>query len=89
MAAFAIILIDLLSRAGLDKVLARAGSPTMVAQWAQLQSVAELVSAVALAGVLQGLTVLIVQTREARDERSLLRSALKLGEPVPEICTGR
>jgi len=78
MAAFAIILIDLLSRAGLDKVLARAGSPTMVAQWAQLQSVAELVSAVALAGVLQGLTVLIVQTREARDQRSLLRSALKL-----------
>ncbi len=77
-AAFAIILIDLLSRAGLDKVLAWAGSPTMVAQWAQLQSVAELVSAVALAGVLQGLTVLIVKTREARDERSLLRSALKL-----------
>ena len=79
MAAFAIILIDLLSRAGLDKVLAWAGSATMVAQWAQLQSVAELVSAVALAGVLQGLTVLIVQTGEARDERSLLRSALKLG----------
>lgn len=75
-AAFAIILIDLLSRAGLDKFLARAGSPAIVALWAQLQSVSDLVSAVALTGVLQGLTVLIVQ---ARDERGLLRSALKLG----------
>jgi hypothetical protein len=66
MAAFAIILIDLLSRAGLDKVLALVGRPAMVALWAQLQSVAELVSGVALAGVLQGLTP------EGHDERSLL-----------------
>ena len=79
LAAFTIILIDLLGRAGLDKVLALAGDPAMVALWAQLQSVVELVSAVALAGVLQGLTVLITQAHEARDERSLLQSALKLG----------
>ena len=82
LAAFAIILIDLLGRAGLDKVLALTGGPAMVALWAQLQSVVELVSAVALAGVLQGLTVLIAQVRDPRDERSLLQSALKLGVGV-------
>jgi PST family polysaccharide transporter len=51
----------------------------MVALWAQLQSVAEVVSGVALAGVLQGLTVLIAQVPKAHDERSLLRSALTMG----------
>ena len=79
LAAFAIILVDLLGRAGLDKVLALAGGPTMVALWAQLQSVVELVSAVTMAGVLQGLTVLIAQVDTVRDERCLLRNALRLG----------
>ena len=79
LAAFAIILIDLLGRAGLDKVLALAGGPAMVALWAQLQSVLELVSGVAIAGVVQGLTVLVTQIRESRDERGLLQSTLKLG----------
>jgi O-antigen/teichoic acid export membrane protein len=79
LAAFAIILIDLFGRAGLDKVLALAGGPAIVALWAQLQSVVELVGAVTMAGVLQGLTVLITQVSEPRDERSLLRDALKLG----------
>ena len=51
----------------------------MVGLWAQLQSVVELVSAVTMAGVLQGLTVLITQVSASRDERSLLRGALKLG----------
>lgn len=79
LAAFSIILIDLLGRAGLDKVLALSGGPVVVALWAQLQSVIELVGAVTIAGVLQGLTVLITQVNEPRDERSLLRDALKLG----------
>lgn len=79
LASFIIILIDLLGRAGLDKVLALAGGPPMVALWAQLQSVVELVGAVTTAGVLQGLTVLITQVSESRDEHSLLRDALKLG----------
>ncbi|MEO8342201.1 MAG: hypothetical protein ABI536_00130 [Gallionella sp.] len=79
LAAFAIILIDLLGRAGLDKVLALVGGPVMVALWAQLQSVVELVGAVTMAGVLQGLTVLIAQVSESHAERSLLRDALKLG----------
>ncbi len=79
LASFAIILIDLLGRAGLDKVLALSGGPAMVALWAQLQSVVELVGAVTTAGVLQGLTVLITQVSDPRDEHSLLRDALKLG----------
>lgn len=79
LAAFVIILIDLLGRAGLDKVLALAGGPTLVALWAQLQSVVELVGAVTTAGVLQGLTVLITQASESRHEKVLLRDALKLG----------
>jgi len=79
LAAFSIILIDLLGRAGLDKVLALSGGPVLVALWAQLQSVIELIGAVTIAGVLQGLTVLITQVREPRDERSLLRDAFKLG----------
>lgn len=79
LAAFAIILIDLSCRAGLDKALALVAGPATVALWAQLQSLVELVGAVAIAGVLQGLTVLIAQARETRDERVLLGAALKLG----------
>lgn len=79
MAAFAIILIDLLSRAGLDKTLALSDGPTVVALWAQLQSVVELVSTIALAGVLQGLTVMVAQVRVSRDEGRLLGATLKLG----------
>lgn len=78
LAAFAIIFIDLLGRAGLDKVLALSGGPAMVALWAQLQSVMDMVSGVATSGVLQGLTVLIAQIRDERDERNLLQSSLKL-----------
>ena len=79
LAAFAIILIDLFARAGLDKVLALTGGPDTVALWAQLQSVVELVSSVAGAGVLSGLTVMIAQARDPRDERKLLHDALRLG----------
>jgi len=79
LAAFGIILIDLSGRAGLDKVLAISGDPTIVAQWAQVQSVVELVSTVALAGVLQGLTVLITKMPDSNDTRRLLSAALRLG----------
>lgn len=79
LAALAIILVDLLGRAWLDKVLALVGGPDRVALWAQLQSVVELVSTVAIVGVLQGLTVLVAQAGEPRDERGLMRGALKLG----------
>jgi PST family polysaccharide transporter len=82
LASFAIILIDLFGRAVLDKALALTGGPAVVAQWAQLQSVLDVISGVAIAGVMQGLTVLVTQVREQRDERNLLQSALKVG-----LCT--
>lgn len=78
-AAFAIIFIDLAGRAGVDKVLALLGGPETIALWAQLQSVIELVSAVTLAGVLTGLTVMVAQVRQPSEEPILLRHALKLG----------
>jgi O-antigen/teichoic acid export membrane protein len=78
LAAFAIILVDLFARAGLDKVLALIGSPETIALWAQLQSVVELVSAVTIVGVYTGLTVMIAQLHEPSDEPVLLRHALKL-----------
>jgi polysaccharide transporter, PST family len=85
LAAFAVILLDLAWRAGLDKVLALVNTPALVAMWAQLQSVVDLVSGVALAGIAQGLTVLIAQARNKQEEAGLLRAALKLGPAVALI----
>jgi len=82
LAAFGVILVDLSGRALLDKILALVGTPAMVAMWAQLQSVVELVSGVTLAGVAQGLTVLIAQAKDRREQAALLRAALKLGPLV-------
>ncbi|MGC2165493.1 MAG: hypothetical protein WA632_05720 [Gallionella sp.] len=84
-ASLAIILIDLLGRAGLDKVLALANSPAEIGLWAQLQSVFDLIAGVAITGVLQGLTVMTAQTRDPRDEAGLLQSALKLALAI-SIC---
>ncbi|MGA8147732.1 MAG: hypothetical protein WB870_09190 [Gallionellaceae bacterium] len=82
LAAFGVILVDLSGRAMLDKVLAVVGSPGMVAMWAQLQSVVELVSGVTITGVAQGLTVLIAQAHNRQEQAALLRAALKLGPLV-------
>jgi O-antigen/teichoic acid export membrane protein len=81
-AAFGVILVDLSGRALLDKVLALVGSPGMVAMWAQLQSVVDLVSGVTLTGVAQGLTVLIAQARNKQEQAALLGASLRLGPLV-------
>lgn len=78
LAAFAIILIDLLGRAGLDKVLALVAGPATVGLWAQLQSVVDVVAGVAVTGVLQGLTVMVSQARGPEEERALLDIALRM-----------
>jgi PST family polysaccharide transporter len=85
LAAFAVILLDLAGRAGLDKVLALSGTPALVAMWAQLQSVVDLVSGVALTGLAPGLTVLIAQAKTREDVACLLRAALRL---CPAIALG-
>jgi len=60
-------------------VLALRGGAEAVAQWAQLASVVDLVSGIALAGIGGGLAVLVAQTGDAERRRELLRDALALG----------
>ena len=78
-AAFAVIFVGLAGRAVLDKILALRGGPEFVALWAQLQSVVDLTSGVALSGIGTGLTVMVAQATQPDTRRNLLRSALLLG----------
>jgi len=63
-------------------VLALRGGGELVALWAQLSSVIEMVTGVALAGVGAGLSVLVAQTGPAERQALLLWRALVLGVVV-------
>jgi O-antigen/teichoic acid export membrane protein len=63
-------------------VLAVRGGAELVALWAQLASVMELVTGVALAGVGTGLAVYVARTRRPERQRDLLREALRIGLAV-------
>jgi O-antigen/teichoic acid export membrane protein len=78
-ATLAIIFAGLAGRSAVDKVLTLRGGPELVAYWAQLGSVVELVAGVALAGVGTGISVLVAQTAQAERQRGLLQQGLKLG----------
>jgi len=52
----------LAGRSIVDKILALRGGAELVALWAQLSSVIEMIAGVALAGVGAGLSVLVAQT---------------------------
>ena len=60
-------------------MLALRGGGELVALWAQLASVIELVSGVALAGVGTGLAVYAARTQRPERQADLLREALRLG----------
>ena len=60
-------------------MLAIRGGSELVALWAQLGSVFDLVAAVALSGIGTGLSVLVVQAAHADEQHRLLREAIKLG----------
>ena len=60
-------------------MLALRGGADLVALWAQLGSLMELVSGVALAGIGPGLAVYAARMRNPERQRELLREALKLG----------
>jgi PST family polysaccharide transporter len=75
----AIIASGLAGRSAIDKALAVRGGAELVALWAQLASVVELVSGVAIAGVATGLAVYVARTARAERQRDLLREALRLG----------
>lgn len=57
LAALAVVVAGLASRAAVDRLLAQAGGGERVAAWAQLQSAAELVNGISATGVGVGLTV--------------------------------
>jgi O-antigen/teichoic acid export membrane protein len=63
-------------------VLALRGGADLVALWAQLASVIELVGGVALAGLGTGLTVYVARTSHRERQRELLREAFKIGLAV-------
>ena len=77
--ALAIIAVGLAGRSALDKLLALRGGGELVALWAQVFSVIEMVSGVALAGVGAGLSVLVAQTSASERQQLFLRRALRLG----------
>jgi len=58
------------------------GGAELVALWAQLASVVELVAGVALAGVGTGLAVYVARTQRPERQRDLLREALRMGLAV-------
>ena len=55
------------------------GGPELVAYWAQLGSIIELVAGVALAGVGTGISVLVAQADRLERQRGILRESLRLG----------
>ena len=55
------------------------GGPELVAFWAQLGSVIDLVAGVALAGVGTGISVLVAQADRLERQRGILRESLRLG----------
>jgi polysaccharide transporter, PST family len=60
-------------------VLTLRGGPELVAYWAQLGSIIELVAGVALAGVGTGISVLVAQADRLERQRGILRESLGLG----------
>jgi hypothetical protein len=63
-------------------LLALRGGAELVALWAQLASVMEMIAGVALAGVGAGLSVLVAQTSRSERQQLFLRRALFLGLAV-------
>jgi PST family polysaccharide transporter len=78
-ATLAIILAGLAGRSAVDKVLTLRGGSELVAYWAQLGSIIDVVAGVALAGVGTGISVLVAQADRPERQRELLGESLKLG----------
>lgn len=72
----------LAGRSALDKLLAVRGGGELVALWAQLSSIIDMVAGVALNGVGAGLSVLVAQTLLRERQQLFLRRALFLGLAV-------
>jgi len=77
--ALAITAAGLAGRSALDKLLALRGGAELVALWAQLASVIEVLTGIAGAGVATGLAVYIARTSVAERQQDFLREALRVG----------
>ena len=76
---FSIIAVGLAGKSAIDKLLTLRGGAELVALWAQLASVIEMVVGVALAGVGTGLAVYVARSRQPERQREHLIEALKIG----------
>ena len=83
--ALGFVLTGLLGRALIDKALALRGGAELVAHWAQVGSLADIVAGVALAGIGIGLTGRVAGVAPCH-QRRLLGEALRLGLLLSTIC---
>lgn len=83
--ALGFVLTGLAGRALIDKLLALRGGAELVAHWAQLSSLADVVAGVALAGIGIGLTGRVAGVAPCR-QRQLLGEALRLGLMLSGAC---
>lgn len=83
--ALGFVLTGLAGRALIDKLLALRGGAELVAHWAQLCSLADIVAGVTLAGIGIGLTGRVAGVAPSR-RRRLLGEALRLGLILSGIC---
>lgn len=83
--ALGFVLTGLAGRALIDKLLALRGGAELVAHWAQLSSLAEMVAGVTLLGVGIGLTGRIAGVAPCH-QRRLLNEALCLGLLLSAVC---
>lgn len=83
--ALGVVLVILAGRALIDKLLALRGGAVLVAHWAQLVSLADVVSGVTLAGIGTGLTGRLAGLSPS-GQRRLLAEGLRLGLMVSAGC---
>ena len=85
--ALGFVLTGLAGRALIDKLLALRGGAELVAHWAQVNSLAEMVAGVTLAGIGIGLTGRVAGVAPYH-QRRLLGDALRLGLTLSGACFG-
>ena len=83
--ALGVVLVGLAGRALIDKILALRGGAELVAHWAQLTSLADVISGVTLAGIGVGMTGRVANSSPS-DQRRLLAESLRLGLLVSGAC---
>ncbi len=83
--ALGVVLVGLAGRALIDKLLALRGGAELVAHWAQLASLSDIISGVTLAGIGVGLTGRVAGASPSR-QRRLLGEGLRFGLLLSGAC---